>query len=479
MPLSGDRTRRDVPWLVPSWSDPVVRRATGVLGGPAGRYAVVGARGLAGVAAAVVLLGTLNLALAVWTKGHCLLKGWSTPDHFWRACYSDLPVVHVSSPLADGLLPWAGETPSNQPPLSGLVMWLISLVSPVTGTGVPAQQWTLVLWAVLCVPLLAAGVLAVVALQPPRPWQSAQLALSPVLTLLVLVSTDLLGITLTLLALWAWRRERSWVAGVLLGLALLVRPFPLLVLAAMVLVAWRQQRRLPALQAVVGAALGALLVLVPLLTVEPRALAGLQQWWGQGAGYGAPAMVPQLLGAPLVAPATVAIAVTGWVVALALGAWLTRRPGRVPLGVVQLSAVMLLVVVLTAPSLSVQSGLWLLPLLALSARPWWEHLVWALAEALHFLATWLHIAYSSDPGRGLPPETYALVVLLRAAAWSWILWRIWSTTPVGPRRAAAQPPSSLPGSRAGSSRVDAGSPEEASATSGATASSTTSRRERM
>ncbi|QFG70033.1 glycosyltransferase 87 family protein [Ornithinimicrobium pratense] len=475
MPLSRDRTRRDVPWRVPSWSDPVVRSATGVLGGPAGRYAVVGARGLAGVAAAVVLLGTLNLALAVWTKGHCLLKGWSTPDQFWRGCYSDLPVVHVSSPLAEGLLPWAGESPSNQPPLPGLVMWLISLASPATGTGVTAQQWTLVLWAALCVPLLAAGVLAAVALQPRRPWQAAHLALSPVLALLVLVSTDLLGITLTLLALWAWHRERSWLAGALLGLALLVRPFPLLVLAAMVLLAWRHRQRLRVMQVLVGAALGALLVLVPLLTVEPQALTGLRQWWGQGAGYGALQMVPQLLGARLIAPATVAIAVTGWVAALVLGAWLTRRPGRAPVGVVQLSAVMLLVVVLTAPSLSVQSGLWLLPLLALSARPWWEHLVWALAEALHFLATWLHIAFGSDPGRGLPPEAYALVVLLRAAAWAWLLWRIWATAPVRWRTPADQPPSSLPRS----SEVDADSPSTARATNGATSASTTSRKERM
>lgn len=475
MPPSGDRTRRDVPWLVPSWSDPVARRATGVLGGPTGRYAAVGARGLAGAAAVLVLLGTLNLALAVWTKGHCLMKGWSTPDQFWRGCYSDLPVVHVSSPLAEGLLPWAGDAPSTQPPLSGLLMWLIALVSPASGTGVPAQQWTLVLWAALCVPLLAAGVLAVVALQPRRPWQAAQLALSPVLTLLVLISTDLLGVTLTLLAIWAWRRERSWVAGVLIGLAVLVRPFPLLVLAAMVLLAWRHRQRLRALQAVVGAALGALLVLVPLLTVQPQALTGLERWWGQGAGYGAVQMVPQLLGAPVLAPVTVAIAVAGWLAALGLGAWLARRPGRAPVGVVQLSAVMLLVVVLTAPSLSVQSGLWVLPLLALSVRPWWEHLVWALAEALHFLATWLHIAFGSDPGRGLPPETYALVVLLRAGAWGWILWRVWATPLRSPRAPAGQPPSSLPRS----SEVEAESPIRASATSGATRSSTTSRRERM
>lgn len=425
MPISRDRTRRDVPWVVPSWTDPVARAATGFLGGPTGRYAVVGARGLAGVAAVVVLLGAVNLALGVWTKGHCLMKGWSGPDHFWRACYSDVAVVTVSSPLAQGRLPWAGESPSDVPPLSGLVLWVLGQVAPGSGSGVAQQQWAVVLWSLVCVVLLAAGVLAVVAMRPRRPWQAAQLALSPALALLVLVSTDLLGVTLLLLALWAWRADRPWVAGLLLGLALLVRPFPLLVLAAMVVVAWRHGHRLRALQVGVGTALGSLAVLVPLLLVEPQALTGAQQWWSRGAGYGALQMVPQLMGVTVPAAVTVWVGATGWLAALALGVWLSRRPGR-RVGVVQLSALMLLVVVLTAPSLSVQSGLWVLPLLALAARPWWEHLVWAGVEALHFLLTWLHIAFTSDPGRGFPPEGYAVVVVLRLGAWAWILWRVWS-----------------------------------------------------
>lgn len=422
-----------MPWVVPSWSDPVVRAATGLLGGATGRYAVVGGRGLAGVAAAVVLLGSLTLALGVWTKGHCLMKGWTSPDHFWRGCYSDLPVVHVSSSLAERALPWAADVPSGQPPLSGLVMWVLALVSPEVGPGIAAQQWIFGLWALVCVGLLAAAVLAVVALQPRRPWQAAHLAMSPVLALLVMVSTDLLGVTLMLLALWAWRRERSWVAGLLLGLALLVRPFPLLVLVAILVVAWRERRVLPAVQTLVGTVLGALMVLVPLATLEPRSLTALQQWWGQGAGFGALQVIPQLMGSPLPAGLPVWIAATGWLLAIGLGVWLGTRPGR-PVGIPQLVAVMLVVVLLTAPSLSVQSGLWVLPLLALSARPWWEHLVWALAEAVHFLSTWLHLAFSSDPGRGLPPETYALVIVLRAAAWTWILWRIWDEAPAAARR---------------------------------------------
>lgn len=429
-----ERTRRDAPWDVPSWSDPVARAATGFLGGPLGRAAVVGGRGLAGVAAAGILLGALALALGVWQKGHCLMKGWSTPDQFWRACYSDLPVVHVSSALADRQLPWTGGAPSTQPPLSGLAMWVLARLSPDAGPGLAAQQWVFVLWALCCVLLMGAGVLAVVALRPARPWQAAHLALSPVVVTLGLVSTDLLGVALTLLAVWAWRRERSWPAGVLLGLAALVRPFPLLVLLAMLLVARRRvalgeaDPRATALRAgqlCVGTLLGALAVVVPLLLVEPQSLTAATHWWrgGMVPSYGALQMVPTLAGLPLLRATSTAVAVAGWVAAVGLGAWLVRRPGRRP-GEAQVAAAMTAVVALSAPSLSVQSGLWVLVLLALSSRPWWEHLLWALVETVHFVATWLHIAFASDPGRGLPPQAYAIVVVLRAAAWAWILWRV-------------------------------------------------------
>ena len=187
------------------------------------------------------------------------MKGWSTPDQFWRACYSDLPVVHVSSPLAERALPWAGEgAASTAAPLPGLVMWAMARVSPRAGQDLAAQQWIMTLWITVCLLLVAACVLALVALRPRNPWSAAHLALSPVLALLALVSVDLLGVTLTLLALWAWERRRPWVTGLLLGLALLVRPFPLVVLAAMLLVAWRRDRLVDGLRVLVGAALGAL-----------------------------------------------------------------------------------------------------------------------------------------------------------------------------------------------------------------------------
>lgn len=419
---------------MPSRVDPVVATASRVIGGPLGRHARVGARGLGAVAAVLIALAGTMLALGVFQKGHCVVKGWANPDQFWRACYSDLPVLHVTTGLADRQLPYAGSG-SDQPLLSGLVMWVLARITPQAGTGVGAQQWIFALWAALALLLLVTAVLAGLAVRPHDPWHLAHLAASPVLVVLALVSTDLVGVALVMWAWWAWSRQRPAVAGLLLGLAFLVRPFPLVFLLAMALVALRDGRPRAAATAVVAATLGALAIFVPsLFLLGDGILAAPRGWWSAGPGYGAPALLPQLFGLTVPTSAVTAIALAGWVAALAIGAWFALRGLGRP-DTVQVAAVMLLVIALTAKSLSVQSGLWLLPLLALSGIGWRDHLLWAATEIIHFEATWLHIGFGSDAGKGLPPETYGLAILLRLSGWAWVLGMIW-LTPARPRQPA-------------------------------------------
>lgn len=420
------------PYDAPSRRDPVVATVTGFLGGPTGRLAVVGARGLAGVAAALAVVGAVLIALGVWQKGHCLANGWSNPDQFWRMCYSDVPVLHVTSGLSERALPYLDATPSDQPPLSGVALWLVSLVSPEAGTHLSAQQWVFGLWAVAAVLLLAAATVAAVALRPRHPWQAAHLAASPVLVVLALVSTDLLGVALTLLGLWAWRTGRLGTAGALLGLAALVRPYPLVFLAAVLLVSLRRGRPLGRLLG--SAAVASSVLFLLLLVLDDGVLQPFRTWWASSPGYGGVSLVPYLLGRPLSAGGATALALAGWAAALALGAALTFRARHAP-GVIRVAAPMLLVVVITAKSVPVQTGLWLLPVLALSAVPWRDHLLWAAAELGHFVTVWLHIGFGSDPGKGLPGDSYALFVLLRTAGWAWVAWQTWSQAaprPAGP-----------------------------------------------
>ncbi|MGB3763920.1 MAG: hypothetical protein WA966_11930 [Ornithinimicrobium sp.] len=417
-------------YVSPSRTDPVVRMASNVIGGPLGRHAVVGTRGLAGVAAAVILMGAAVLSLGVFQKGHCVVKGWVDPDQFWRACYSDVTVVNVSSALANRSLPYTGESPSDQPLGAGLVMWALAMVSPYSGGDRTAQQWIFGLWALVAMVLVASAVVAIVALQPGRPWRSAHLAVSPVIAILALISVDLCAVVLVIWALWAWHRAHPVWSGLLLGMAFLFRPYPLVFLLAIVLVAQRHDQTHRALQAGVAAVASAVGLYLPFLVVlgEPMLLAP-RRWLSSAPGYGGTSLVPGLHGWTVSVTAATSVALAGWAVATVTGWWLVRRgPSRHDTAyIVALAAPMMLIVVLTAKTVSVQTGLWMLPFLAMSALPWRDHLIWAGVEIVHFEAVWLYIGFGSDPGRGLPGDAYSLTVLARALAWSWVLLRVWST----------------------------------------------------
>jgi hypothetical protein len=117
------------------------------------------------------------------------------------------------------------------------------------------------------------------------------------------------------------------------------------------------------------------------------------------------------------------------VTALALGALIAVLVGAVFLALAttrrpRLAHVVLFLlagVLLAGKSVPPQAALLLLPLVALSALRWRDHLLWAGAEVGYFVAVWLYIAADSAPDRGLTPALYALFVGLRAAGLAWLM----------------------------------------------------------
>jgi len=422
--------------LAPTRSDPVVAAASQVIGGPVGRYAALArhtARSAWQPAAAVLIgLSSLAVALGVLQKANCFGKGWNTPDQFWHACYSDLPLVFLSSNLGHAMPYLPGAQPLDQPLISGVAMWLVGLAVP-DGSALVQQQWYFALWAVLVSVIVMILVAVTAASVPDAPWRAAHVALSPVLVLAGLVSVDLLGVMLTSVALLAWGRGRVPLAGVLLGLAISARSYPLVLLVAIGLLAVRSGR-VSAWARLAGTALATwLAVSLPWLVMNADALVSVYRtWWRSGAGYGSAWMVPSLLGHGLPQVTVTALAILGWVVALVVGAsfalGLDRRPT-----VAEVSLVMLVIVLVTGKSVPVQAGLWLLPLIALVGLKWRDHLIWAGFEATYFVAVWLYLAGLSTPQRGLPVRLYCLLLGLRLAAMLFLLVQVW-------RMARSRPP---------------------------------------
>lgn len=427
--------------VAPTRIDPVAASASEITGGPLGRYAGLARRAgsSAWLPAAAILAGlsSLTVALGVLEKAHCFNSGWSNPDQFWHACYSDLP---VSSGIGHAMPYLSGAPHLNQPLISGLVMWLVGLGVP-DGSVLAREQWYFALWAVLVTVIVMVLVIVTAASVPCAPWRAAHVAFSPVLVLAGLVSVDLLGVLLASVALWAWGRNKIVLSGVVMGLAISARSYPLVLLVAIGLLAARSGRmgawsRLAATALVTWFA-----VSLPWLVINADGLLSVyRSWWRSGASYGSLWIVSGLLGYPLQGRVT-ALAILGWVIALVVGAIFALSMDRRPT-VAEVCLVMLVIVVVTSKAMPVQAGLWLLPLIALVGLPWRDHLIWAGAEAIYFIAVWLYIAGLSQPDRSLPAGFYSLLVLVRVAAWLYLLVQVW-------RLARARVPASSPDSADG------------------------------
>jgi len=415
--------------VAPTRIDPVAAAASQIIGGPLGRYAAPArhtARSLWQPAAAVLIgLSSLTVAFGVLQKAHCLSKGWNTPDQFWHACYSDLPLVYQTSGLGHAMPYLAGARPLDQPLITGLVMWLVGLMVPDGSALVQQQQWYFALWVVLITVIVMVLVAVTVASVPGAPWRAAHIALSPVLVLAGLVSADLLGVMLASAALLAWGRRRIPLAGVLMGLAISARSYPLVLLVAIGLLAVRSGR-LAAWRRLAGTALATwFAVSLPWLVMNADGLLSVyRSWLRAGASYGSVWMVPSLLGHGLSGGVVTALPIVGWLVALAVGAVFALSLDRRPT-VAEISLVMLVIVLVTGKSVPVQAGLWLLPLIALVGLQWRDHLIWAGFEAAYFVAVWLYIGGLSKPERGLPARGYSALLLLRVVAMLFVLIQVW------------------------------------------------------
>jgi uncharacterized membrane protein len=420
----------------PSRLDPVVRALSGVAGGPAGRR-VADARGFWRALPVLCLFAVVTLSLGVVQKAHCQVNGWSSPDHFWHACYSDIPVLYSSASLGTNQAPTVieavGAAGLGQPPLTGAAMWLVSrFVSPTPAATAPIRYFDYS--AVLLLVALLVGVVTVaLAAGQRRRWDAAQVALAPVLLTSALISYDLLALAFLGCALLAWARSRPVLAGLMLGLAVVSRPVTA-ILAVALLGACLRAGRLAAWAWCALTTAGVWVVVRVLLFPSPVGAlsATWQSWKASTPGYGSIWLVPQLLqqsrpasarfwytGPAFNGSGTTIAALLGLLAVSLATVLLALSPRHRPrIGHLALFAVAGALLVIK--SLPVQAGLLLLPLIALAGLRWRDHLIWATTELAYFVGVWLYIAAASEPNRGLPTGFYLALLLARCAGIAWL-----------------------------------------------------------
>jgi len=384
--------------------------------------------------APVALLAALPVLASLWRQGPCLEQGWGGQEPFWRFCYSDLAVSTQTAGAGRGFGAWlSGEVPLDHPPLTGGLVALVAGLGP-DGTPLDTQRWVLAVWAVLTVAalvLMAWWVRDTGAHDGDE--QGARLdarhvVLAPVAALTLLLSPDLLGVALATGGLWAWSRRHPALAGALLGAGLMARTYPGLLLLVLAVHAWRTGRERELGRVALGAAAAVGSVALPLLLTEPALVTRSWGLWNDSlAGLGSIWYLPTLAGSPWAAGVLTVVAVVGILLAVVLAGLLVLGAPTPP-RVGAAALVLVAVVLVSGKSFPVQASLWLVPLVALAGLRWRDHLVWALAEGVHFVAVWLYLGGLQDANRSLPPSWYAVALLGRVAAVAWLAVRAWQTS---------------------------------------------------
>ncbi|WP_225437265.1 glycosyltransferase family 87 protein [Arthrobacter sedimenti] len=430
---SGTGTRGPYRISIPSRSDPLLRLGAERVGGPVGRHADPGriAPRWFTVDRVLILLTVCAAILAVLLKNPCRVEGWSSPDYFYRACYSDWAELYQSRGLGEGVLPFI--TPGvlfEYPVLLGLLASATAVIVDLVAGSAPADAKALLYFDVNTMLIAGVWVLTVLAtlrLASRRPWDAAIVATAPVIILSGTINWDLWAVLLATAGMLAFARNRPVLAGVLWGLGTAVKLYPVLLLGAVLVLALRTGRFRPFLLALAGTAGAWLAVDLPFLL---RDMAGWTYFLtfsesrdaGFSSGWYVYNAVARQLGAATLPPAVITAGAAALFALSCVGvAALTLLAGRRP----RFAQIALLIVgafILCNKVYSPQYALWLVPLVALAIPRWRVVLLWQLVEAFHWVAIWLYLGGRTSGGApehnlGLGPYSWAVLAHILVTAY--------------------------------------------------------------
>ncbi|WP_409329414.1 glycosyltransferase family 87 protein [Trujillonella humicola] len=417
---------------MPTWTDRVVAQAAEAVGGPWGRHAVTG-RALFWTPLRVCLLFTTTVLALAWVKqAPCSSGNWAGSLQYTHFCYNDAIPLWGLHGLDQGAVPYL-DSAVEYPVLTGGLMAVAAGLARAYGgisgdqgpfPGVPAVQAYYVVTCLLLALLALLVTRTVMALAGRRPWDTAMVALSPLLLVHAFTNWDLLAVALTGLGMWAWARQREVLAGALLGLAIAAKFYPLLVLGALLLLCLRAGLWRTWLRAAGAAVVAWLAVNVPVALLafdnwatfftfsrerraNPETLWNLAITLSDGRAFDGPLAEGQ-------PPSVLNAVVTVVLLAYGLGvAWLTLAAPVRP-RVAQVAFLLVAGFLLLNKVWSPQFSLWLLPLAVLARPRWRSLLLWQAVEALVWGVTMLW--YLGTANRGIDQEWFWMVVVTRDVA---------------------------------------------------------------
>jgi len=444
--------------VAPSLSDPTAAQAAEIFGGPLGKHALIGRAAFFTPLRVILLLAVVFLALGWFAKAPCLQQqgpasapslDWSNGRQYLAMCYSDTIPLYGAEHLNDGAFPYKSSwlenpgTPQQQvrhmeyPVVTGLYQYGSMVVAK--GWYALAQQGFLpgAIEVVLYFNVVAFGlalawlvtVWATALVARRRIWDSALVAMSPLVIEHVFTNFDALATAAAAAGLLAWSRKRPLLAGILLGIGGAVKLYPLLLLGPLLVLCLRsgdlaKGKQSQWVRAAVGGALAWLAINAPIAALFP---AGWQEFFRLNAVRGADpdsiynvftsftgwsgfdgtlrqGQSPTVLNAVSLLLFLAVCAGVAWVALTA-----QRRPRVAPLCFLLVAGFLL-----TNKVWSPQYSLWLVPLAVLAVPRTRLLLGWMLLDAFVWAPRMFY--YLGVANKGLPEQYFTGAVVLRDLA---------------------------------------------------------------
>ncbi|MEP6696663.1 MAG: glycosyltransferase 87 family protein [Pseudonocardiales bacterium] len=405
-------------------ADPIVLGISAAIGGPPGAHASARGHRFWTPVRVVLALALVVLAAAWVQKAPCRDAAWAHEYQYTHACYTDVYALYFAEGLDKGQVPYVDHQ-VEYPVLTGALMEAVALLARPLDDVHPARTF-FDLTAILLAACALVSVWALALLHRHRPWDAALMALAPAMVVTAYVNWDLFAVALATTGLLAWSRRRLVLAGVLLGLAIAAKFYPLLFFGPMFLLCLRAGRLRAFAATAVVAALTWIAVNEPVRLIAQKGAWGrffeLSKtrevdwgtfWYGLRAVMGGRSLDSNLAAGQAPALLNTAVAATLVLGCAGIALLALAAPRRPRLG--QLLFLVVAVFLLTGKVWSQQYLLWLIPLAVLARPRWGAFLAWQACELTYFLAFYYELVGAARGAPAIPEWLFILVSTGRAA----------------------------------------------------------------
>ncbi len=362
---------------------------------------------LAGSTSVLVGAALLGAVLAFLEKVPCRAGAWNSyARQFQDACYTDIYPLYYNEGLNAGKVPYTGHHVEYPVLIGGAMQAVAWLVHPIADPYVRGREFFDITVILLIICAVAGVVATAYAAGPARRWAALLVALAPGLVLSAFVNWDLISMALAAVALAAWAARRNVIAGVLAGLAVATKFYPLIFFGPLLLLCLRAGRMRDFWVTLSSATVAWLVVNVPVIIVAPSGWATFYQFsktrpadWGSiwylFEHFDIPVL--GLTGTGTLNLMTAVGLVIGCLAIALLALAAPRRP-RLP----QLCFLVLAVFLMTNKVWSPQYVIWLVPFAVLARPRFWPYVLWQLAEVGYFFAIWGYLIFVYRNGAVIP-----------------------------------------------------------------------------